>query len=194
MNKSESKYYNTACLMDEALLSLLETKPYDYISVKEICQRAGVNRSTFYLHYESVDDLLNESLAYMFDKLNALYDEEKKAKIQSKTRNDLFLVTPEYILPYLEFLRENVRIFMVVAEKPGAFKVQQYFDRVYSDVLAPILGRFEVGEAERRYLLAFYLSGMHAIILQWLRGGCVEPPEFIAGLLMKYTPHGEAGA
>ena len=53
MNKSESKYYNTALLMDEALLLLLENKEFDFITVKEVCQKAGVNRSTFYLHYEN---------------------------------------------------------------------------------------------------------------------------------------------
>lgn len=65
MNKSESKYYNTAVLMDQALLALLEKKDYDFITVKEICEKAGVNRSTFYLHYESIGDLLEESLAYV---------------------------------------------------------------------------------------------------------------------------------
>ena len=48
MNKSESKYYNTACLMDDALILLLEKKDFEYITVKEICNKAGVNRSTFY--------------------------------------------------------------------------------------------------------------------------------------------------
>ena len=50
-NKHESKYFNTALLMHQALIILLETKDYNYITVKEICQKAGVNRSTFYLHY-----------------------------------------------------------------------------------------------------------------------------------------------
>ena len=58
MNKYESKYFNTARLMNEALLLLLENKDYEYITVKEICSKAGVNRSTFYLHYETIDDLL----------------------------------------------------------------------------------------------------------------------------------------
>lgn len=52
MNKNESKYYNTALLMDEALIQLLEKKEFEYISIKEICEKAGVNRSTFYLHYD----------------------------------------------------------------------------------------------------------------------------------------------
>ena len=37
MNKNESKYFNTALLMDEALLILLETKEFEFITVKEIC-------------------------------------------------------------------------------------------------------------------------------------------------------------
>lgn len=40
MNKSESKYFNTAIKMDKALIKLLDKKPFDYITVKEICQEA----------------------------------------------------------------------------------------------------------------------------------------------------------
>ena len=61
MNRSESKYYATAVRMDEAFLELLEKKDFAYITVKEICEKAGVNRSTFYLHYETINDLLEES-------------------------------------------------------------------------------------------------------------------------------------
>jgi AcrR family transcriptional regulator len=61
VKKSESKYFNTALLMDEALLILLERKDFAFISVKEICDKAGVNRSTFYLHYENMDDLMKNA-------------------------------------------------------------------------------------------------------------------------------------
>ena len=58
MNKSESKYYNTALLMNQAFIELLNKKDFEFITVKDICKKAGVNRSTFYLHYESINDLL----------------------------------------------------------------------------------------------------------------------------------------
>ena len=61
MNKNQGKYFYTARLMDEALLDLLQKKDYEFITVKEVCEKAGVNRSTFYLHYEGMDDLLKES-------------------------------------------------------------------------------------------------------------------------------------
>ncbi len=54
-----------AVKMDEAFLKLLETKDFTYITVKEICEAAGVNRSTFYLYYETINDLLSESVDHM---------------------------------------------------------------------------------------------------------------------------------
>ena len=57
MNKNESKYFNTAIKMVEALFTLLEKKDFEYITIKEICNTAGVNRSTFYLHYVYTSDL-----------------------------------------------------------------------------------------------------------------------------------------
>lgn len=65
MNKSESKYFNTAKRMDEAFLELLAVKDFEYITVKEICGTAVVNRSTFYLHYETIADLLSECVEYI---------------------------------------------------------------------------------------------------------------------------------
>ena len=38
MNRSESKYFNTALKMDVALMSLLENKDLEYITIKEICE------------------------------------------------------------------------------------------------------------------------------------------------------------
>ena len=73
MNKSESKYFNTAEKMDKAFLDLLQRKDFSFITVKEICEKAGVNRSTFYLHYETVGDLLEESLEYMQKKFLASF-------------------------------------------------------------------------------------------------------------------------
>ncbi len=194
MNKSQSKYYSTACLMDEALLALLEKKDYDYITVKEICEKAGVNRSTFYLHYETIDDLLTESLSYLFSKFTDKYGSSMQVNPHSGTLDDLYLITPGYIMPYLEFLSENRCIFMTAVKKPALFRVDKYFDDMFVKLFDPILERFHVEMAERKYILAFHISGMHAVIMEWLKGGCPEPMEYIAGLLIKYIlPHKSDG-
>ena len=116
LNKSESKYYNTACLMDEALILLLEKKEYSFITIKEICEKAGVNRSTFYLHYENMDDLLSETIQYVGKKIHKKFNNKvlDKQTIKNSKLEDLFLTTPEYLLPYLEFLKANKNMVLTL--------------------------------------------------------------------------------
>ena len=82
MNKNESKYFNTAILFDEALIYLLENKDIEYITIKEICNKEGVNRSTFYLHYENINDLLEETMNYINKKFMNYFNENTKEFIE----------------------------------------------------------------------------------------------------------------
>lgn len=113
MNKNESKYFNTAVKMDKALVALLEKKDFEYITIKEICALAGVNRSTFYLHYENVYDLLEETTQYI---------------------TDTFL---------------------------------SYFP-----------------EGDREYILKFYLTGITAVVMEWLKNDCAEEADNIIRIII----------
>lgn len=188
MNKNETKYLNTARLMNEALLLLLEKKNYEFITVKEICEKAGVNRSTFYLHYETMEDLLSESIEYIIEKRNSRYSKEEmldQEKIGNVPLEDLVLITPAYIIPYLEFVKENKRIFNVALSQPKAFRVSMIFDNMFNDYITHIMARFSIPEQDRRYMLTYYLSGMNAVVMAWVRGGCKEDIQYIADFLIK---------
>ena len=65
--------------MDEAFLTLLAKKDFEYITIKEICEVAGVNRSTFYLHYETMSDLLSESVGRMNEQFLACMEKDSDA-------------------------------------------------------------------------------------------------------------------
>ena len=94
MNKSESRYFATAARMGEAFLTLLAKKDFEYITVKEICEVAGVNRSTFYLHYETMSDLLSESVSRMNEQFLACMEKDsdknkgKSVAVCLKSRTD----------------------------------------------------------------------------------------------------------
>ena len=103
MNKSESKYFNTALRMDEALIALLEKKDLEYITVKEICHLAGVNRSTFYLHYETISDLVNETLEMIDRRFLSYFSKTETEILNSREKEELILVTREHLVPYLRF-------------------------------------------------------------------------------------------
>lgn len=174
MNKYESKYFNTARLMDEALLLILEKKDYEYITVKEICAKAGVNRSTFYLHYENVDDLLQETIEYIKEKFHNLFNGEKLDKniINNSNINDLVLITPKYLTPYLEFLRDNKTLFTLINKKPTLFNSQMIYENMYKELFVPILNKFSVEKAKQVYVFEFYFKGVFSIITKWLSLDC----------------------
>lgn len=54
----------------EAMIELITEKPLTSITVKDVCARADINRSTFYLHYKDVDSLLVEVEDYAIDYIN----------------------------------------------------------------------------------------------------------------------------
>ena len=114
MNRSESRYFATAARMDEAFLTLLAKKDFEYITIKEICEVAGVNRSTFYLHYETMSDLLSESVGRMNEQFLASMEKDSDAfstKLRNCPRDELYLITPDYLTPYLSYIKNNKRLF-----------------------------------------------------------------------------------
>ncbi len=48
--KQDARVRYTQKVLKEVLLQLLEQKPVNRITVKEVCERAGLNRTTFYTH------------------------------------------------------------------------------------------------------------------------------------------------
>ena len=186
MNRSESKYFATAARMDEAFLALLERKELPYITVKEICAAAGVNRSTFYLHYETVGDLLAESVEHMnrqFLDYMAHDSEAFAAKLYTCPKEELYLVTPEYLTPYLRYIREHRRLFRTATENAAVLGLDSAYGRLFRHIFVPIMERFGVPEDQRIYRTAFYIHGLMAIITEWLKGGCADPIEHVVTVI-----------
>ncbi len=177
MNKNESKYFNTAKKMDEALITLLEKKDFTYITVKEICDTAGVNRSTFYLHYENTSDLLNEATKHILDSFLSYFPVDRKniaLRLEERELNELLFITPEYITPYLTFIKENQRLFKTSLNQLGSMNFDGVYDRMFKHIFTPILSKFHVPENEHPYMMKFYLSGVTAVVMEWINNGCKD--------------------
>lgn len=186
MNRSESKYFNTAARMDEAFLRLLEQKEFAYITVKEICQEAGVNRSTFYLHYETMGDLLAESTEHIIRQFRDYMEKDSEAfikKLRDCPLEELYLVTPEYLTPYLNYIKEHRKVYRTALENAEVLQLEDNYSNLLQYVLLPILERYHVPEKDRRYMLAFHIHGLMAIVTEWLKRDCSDPVEQIVRIM-----------
>ena len=177
MNKNESKYFNTAQKFDKALLSLLEKKEFEYITIREICEKAGVNRSTFYLHYENTCDLLRETTGYVIDCFLSYFTNDRNSislNLEECNINELFFITPKYITPYLTFIKDNRQIFKTTIKHLGTMEFDRVYQKMFDNIFSPVLSRFKFPENERAYVMKFYLSGITAIVMEWLDNDCAE--------------------
>ena len=186
LNKSESKYFNTAVKMDKAFLDLLEHKDFEYITVKEICKTANVNRSTFYLHYETIGDLLAESVRYMNAQFLEYFPQGAESFIENMgdiPLKELYLVTPKYLSPYLTYIQENKRLFQTAVRKSADLRLQDNFDGLFFHVLNPILERFNIPENERKYILRFYMGAILSVVNEWIKEDCKDSADLIVKII-----------
>lgn len=186
MNKSGSKYFNTALRMDEALIALLEVKDLEYITVKEICEKASVNRSTFYLHYETMNDLVSEAMENVnkrFLSYFTLNGADFARKINSQKLDDLILITQDYLRPYLQFICENRKVYRASFRNPGDMQADARYKSLKQCIIEPILKKFDVPESRWQYYIAYYIEGTTAIIKEWLNQDCQDSVETIAAII-----------
>lgn len=188
MNKNESRYQSTAILFDEALINLLEHKDIDYITIKEICNKAGVNRSTFYLHYENISDLINECMEYVNQKFLSKFEQDTGLfieKINESELEELYLIKSKYLIPYLNFIKENKNIFKATFLNPNGMQASKRMISLEKYVIFPIMKRYKIPEEKTKYILSFYLHGIIAIIKEWVKNDCYETIEEIENIIIE---------
>ena len=192
MNKNESKYFNTAIKMDKALIKLIEKKDFEYITIKEICETAQVNRSTFYLHYSNTSDLLKETTKYITDGFLAYFDVDKSSVIgnfENCNLNELIFITPEYLSPYLAYIKENQRIFKISLHNLGTMDFENVYNRMFEFIFKPILQRFNIPQSHQKYMMKFYLTGITAIVMEWIDNDCNEEIDTISNIIIECVIH-----
>jgi hypothetical protein len=185
MKKNESKYFNTARLMNQALLLLLEKKEFEFITIKEICQKAGVNRSTFYLHYENIMDLFDETVCFLNDDfVSSFSTKDISQKINSSNPEHSFLIKEEFLIPYLEFVKRNKRVLKLIHNKPMLFKREKAYQEMKEKVFIPAMSKFNISDSKKPYLLEYFTRGVAAIISQWLEFDCKDDISFVVNIII----------
>ena len=146
-----------------------------------------MNRSTFYLHYDNVNDLLTETVEAVyrdfFDHFGTLAVQD--VNIEEKNPEELFLITPRYLMPYLEFVEENRRLFGLMYEKCDVMGVEKMYAKWFGEIFGPILTKFGVPQREQSYMMIYYLKGLMGLITEWIREDCAISKEELAGIIQK---------
>ncbi len=151
----------TKNLIKSAFLSLLSQKNVRHITVRELCEKAQINRATFYAHYMDIYDL-KEQLE------NELLASFSQVFIDAFREFDPSLASEELFVKVFSLLRENSEQCVILLNSDS--EIVDKFIKVSRDLVLDTYAKLFPNASETR-LNAYYLfvsSGCIALVKHWL--------------------------
>jgi AcrR family transcriptional regulator len=184
MEKSNIRVRFTQKTLRDSLVALMKEKSILDISIREICEKAGVSRSTFYAYYNDQYDLLRqmgEEIVVEMEKIVRPYlGAERKAPSRATT------ALLEDILQYI--INNNNSIQVLLSENGDSGFQKKFFRNgiAYMGQITEVIGIQAADEKSARYGFAFLIGGFLTLVQEWLKSGMDMPAPEMAKMLVKF--------
>ena len=162
----DPRVVRTRQMLLDALMALVEKKPFAKLSVTEITRTAGLDRSTFYLHYSGIHALLEDLSAFLFDELRSEIIAQGQVDVNQDPK-----ALEAYVLIYFSHLDKYQKFYKRMLGKQGDPCFKSLFQSLLAELLfEPIADKIlQYKPASTAELfLQFYTSGFSGIAAWWL--------------------------
>ena len=175
-HETDRRVRRTRTQLRRALTELLEEKDIRSVTVRELTERADVNRGTFYAHYRDIYDLVEQTENELFSEIEAMLD----AYSSDQLRRGIAPILRDVF----QFVGRNqglCRVFLGRDEAEGFFR--RLNTLIYQKCLREWEGLFRLGDLSGpNYSLEFVVAGTVGLIRTWALRGFRESPEEMAEL------------
>ena len=184
MNFTDLRILKTQERLQNGLLELLKTKELKAITVKEICDQAGISRNAFYQHYGYKEDLYDQMVAKATERIrNALVPIVPDAsQIQQDT-------VGQYARRIVEGIAEVRELIGVMLKGDDGVFLRQLTDLIFGQNLTNAIPFFNLKDTnELRLYYEFISAGMAAFIIRWIIEDNVAKDDavtLLAGILLQ---------
>lgn len=183
--KQDARVRYTKMMIRNSLLELLSTKPIAKITVTEICERAGINRATFYAHYSDPSDLLHGLESEIIEDVTHWV---RPALTASGT--DL----KDVLTRLVEYIGENADICSILLSDKGDNSFQtKVVDVIEGQFMSSWASARQLSQEDAEYVYTFVALGSVGLIRKWLADGRKKPASEIADLIIKISNAGFCG-
>ncbi len=150
-----------------SFMKLLNERSLDKITVKDIVTDCGINRNTFYYHYQDIYALLED-----------IFASEARKVIE---KNESLLNWQEGLISSTQFALNNKRAIYHVYNSVNRDQLERYLFRVAEDLMEKIVRQFSdglnVSDEDIRYITIFYKHATVGILIEWLQRGMKDDPK-----------------
>ncbi len=155
---------------------LMRKKQLQKISVADIVENCGINRQTFYYHFQDKYDLVD----WIY------YNEVVSAVTQNRTYEQW----SDVVLDVLNIMHKEQYFYTNALSVTGQNAFQDYFFDVTKGLLYEIIDVLSqdnhIEEEDKNFIAEFYAYGLVGIVVQWARCGMLQPPEQIVQRLSNF--------
>lgn len=171
-------------VLKEALISQLKAKAIGKITIKELCEQADINRSTFYAHFNDVYDLLNQIESELVHDMNQALTSHYPLQIE-----EVF----EMLIKLLDYIKDNKNICLTLLNERDHDGFYGKIQSMAHDFI--VRGFLEVNRIEGElaiYLSTYTISGCIHLIESWLKDTANLSSADIATIIMRVAQNGLA--
>lgn len=174
----------TKRMLTAALKRLMAQKPLGKISIREITESCGMNRQTFYYHFEDI-----------YDQVRWMYQQDALALLEEQ---EGVLVWQDSLLRLFHYLEENRAVCLCTLDSISHEQLRRFCYADIYDFFHHIIDALEkdIGSDEKykNFLTHFYVTALAGIVEGWLRGRLTESPEELVKLAEVVVRDQYAGA
>jgi len=180
----DPRVIRTRKLLREALIELIPEKGYDEITIKEITDRATLNRATFYLHYRDKEDLLDRGFEEIWDELTREnpFPEAPGGKLSLDATRKTILTDFEHLARHAEFYR-------VMIGRHGVahfiYRMQEYVYKATEKRLQALGSSRRQADLPLEVVLQFVASAYVGLMHWWLDNDMPSSPSEMAELIAR---------
>lgn len=189
---ADRRIQRTKQMLRDALLDLIEERGLEGLTVRDLTEKAGLNRGTFYLHYRDIPDLLEQSKEQIFQ---GMIQFSSAAMNLTDAMDDCFFQEPHPVaLRAFEYLAENGRFFSVMLGPNGDPSFCSRWKRTMKEQLWQKSLRYQPEDGKlpfpREYLVSYIVSAHFGVIQQWFESGMKMAPRDVAIMMTKMNYYG----
>lgn len=195
--KMDRRIGKTRNAIKDAFTELIDEIGFDAVTVRNLTEKANINRSTFYLHYRDKYDLLEKSEEEIIKKIEEI--SENVSKLTPKELNKLYSGNKPFpfVVKLAEYFQGNAQFLKVILGPKGDSSFQDRIKKIIEkNMVENIISKFE-GEkflVPIDVLVAYIISAHFGVILHWLNTGMKQSPEEIATIIFNLTIQGPINA
>ncbi len=178
-SKNNRRTQMTKLLLKTSLIDLMHNKSINQITIKELCENADLNRSTFYLHYADQYALLEEIEEEIIFKTH-----EHLTNINSETNVNTIL----YVTSFLDYIKANRDIFYTLLCRQDNISFQTMFLNIAMDRIKGIIS-INCPTEYYNYVFDYVMHGSICIITEWIKSDFDLPSPKLAHLMFRLSDH-----